>query len=630
MGPFTPLSICSRNEEFAALGALSTRTILHVITSLRSGRAASMLTCLAVTEVGARTVRHVVISLTEDGVHGSKLQRAGVELHCLGLSDFLRLPRALFRLTGLMRNIEPDVVMTWLYHADLLGTLAAIASGVGPRRVVWNRSCSSLGIRGVPGLLLTRLSPLPSAILWNSRLQRQAYESLGYRPRRWLRVPNRTRRATSTLIAYRQVWQFVCGAPDLVLDRETRLERARLQRGRSNATFIAITGSSLKSTTTKMLSHILSGVAPTRDQVAYNRMSACIQTLTDAASGFDYVVCEIGTHRPGDLKPMVDLLQPSIGIVTLVGLEHYSNFRTQDAIAQEKATLIDALPQDGLAILNCDDPHVIAMSSRTKARVLSFGESGGDYVIEKVRGDAPGALQLSIRHGGEHFNIISALTGSHNSVAVAAAFCCAHQLGVPPSLIQDRIASFTPLFGRCSVHRVEHGPIFILDTHKGPYYSFYFPISMMSQFNAPRKRIVVGQISDAGNTNPKYRDVYRAARDVADQVIFVGDNAHRSKATAEEIALGRFVEKRSVKEAAEFLKDTAIPGEVILVKSAQNLHLERVFLGFTNGVRCWEQECKKKAPCVACGKFGVPFEEHRKHARAKHRSSQMSVPNSTS
>jgi len=44
-----------------------------------------------------------------------------------------------------------------------------------------------------------------------------------------------------------------------------------------------------------------------------------------------------------------------------------------------------------------------------------------------------------------------------------------------------------------------------------------------------------------GNTNPKYRDIYRAARLVADQVIFVGDNAHRSKATAEEIAAGRFV-----------------------------------------------------------------------------------------
>jgi UDP-N-acetylmuramoyl-tripeptide--D-alanyl-D-alanine ligase len=195
-------------------------------------------------------------------------------------------------------------------------------------------------------------------------------------------------------------------------------------------------------------------------------LSACIHTLRDAAAGFDYVVCEIGTHRPGDLKPMVDLLQPCVGVVTLVGLEHYSNFRTQDAVAQEKATLIDALPQDGLAILNHDDPRAIAMSYRTKAKVVSFGESGGDYVIEKVQADAPGALELSIRHGGEHFSVATGLTGSHNSVAVAAAFCCAHQLGIPESLIQDRLASFTPLFGRCSVHRVEHGPLFILDTHK--------------------------------------------------------------------------------------------------------------------------------------------------------------------
>jgi UDP-N-acetylmuramoyl-tripeptide--D-alanyl-D-alanine ligase len=364
-----------------------------------------------------------------------------------------------------------------------------------------------------------------------------------------------------------------------------------------------------------MISHILSGVAPVKAQIYDNNLGSYIRMLTATTADFDYVVCEVATNAPGCIKPIVDLLKPSIGIVTLVGLEHYSKFRTYDAVAQEKAALIEALPQHGLAILNYDDARVASMASRTKARVVTFGESGGDYVISDVQSHIPGELSLSISHGSDRFDIITCLTGPYQSLAVAAAFCCAHQLGVPPSLIQKGIANFRSQPGRCSFHRVEDGPVFILDTHKGPYYSFYLPINMMAQFSAPRKRIVVGQISDAGNTNPKYRDVYRASRLVADQVIFVGDNAHRSKATAEEISVGRFVQKRSVKEAANFIKETAIPGEIILVKSAQNLHLERLFLSFPHAVRCWEQECGKKCPCVSCGKYRLPFEEHKKIKR---------------
>jgi UDP-N-acetylmuramoyl-tripeptide--D-alanyl-D-alanine ligase len=133
-------------------------------------------------------------------------------------------------------------------------------------------------------------------------------------------------------------------------------------------------------------------------------------------------------------------------------------------------------------------------------------------------------------------------------------------------------------------------------------------INMMAEFSAPRRRIVIGQISDyPSNSNKTYRDVYRASRLVADQVIFVGEHSHRSKATAEDIATGRFVEKRSVVDAAAFVKDTAIPGEIILLKSGKLLHLERILLGFEHEVRCWEQRCGRPTNCLLCGSYAIPF-----------------------
>jgi UDP-N-acetylmuramoyl-tripeptide--D-alanyl-D-alanine ligase len=320
---------------------------------------------------------------------------------------------------------------------------------------------------------------------------------------------------------------------------------------------------------------------------------------------------------------MLDLLRPSVGVVTLVGLEHYSAFRTLDAVAEEKSKLVKALPNNGLAILNHDDPRVLAMASGTRARVVTFGSSSRDYRITRTEAAAPGALTVTIAYGGETTEIKTKLTGAHNSLAVAAAFAAAHQLGVSASLIKERLENFEPVFGRCSAHFLENGPVFIVDTCKAPYYSIYLPIKMMEDFRAPRRRIVIGQISDAGNTNPKYRDVYRASRLVADQVIFVGDNAHRSKATAEEIASRRFVEKRSVEEAARFVKETAIPGEIILLKSAPNLHLERIFLNFDNKIRCWEAACGKRRLCPGCGLYGVPFAQHKQYKKEKRKQERL-------
>jgi UDP-N-acetylmuramoyl-tripeptide--D-alanyl-D-alanine ligase len=260
------------------------------------------------------------------------------------------------------------------------------------------------------------------------------------------------------------------------------------------------------------------------------------------------------------------------------------------------------------------------MAQRTKARSVTFGRRGGDYVISNLRCEVPGDLRLTITHAGKAFEIATSFTGAHYSVAVGAAFSCAHQLGVPAAVIVERIASFTPVFGRCSVHRVENGPIFVNDATKAPHHSLGLAFDLMAGFRAPRKRIVLGQISDSSRSDKVYSQAYRAARSVVDQVIFVGKHSHRSKASAEDVAGGRFARFEKVADAADFLKQTAIPGELILLKGAHNLHLERLMLMFFTPVRCWIDACGKKSHCIlqgkeGCGLYGVPFDQHNKARR---------------
>lgn len=115
--------------------------VAHVITGLGSGGAEGFLTRL-VPELGARGVTNTVFSLTDDGVHGENLRQNGVDVCTLGMQPGRPDPRALRRLVRHLDDIRPDVVMTWLYHADLIGGIAGRLAGVP---VVWNIRQSAMG-----------------------------------------------------------------------------------------------------------------------------------------------------------------------------------------------------------------------------------------------------------------------------------------------------------------------------------------------------------------------------------------------------------------------------------------------------------------------------------------------------
>lgn len=168
--------------------------VVHIITSLGSGGAEHVLYLIASGDRDASNIRHMVISLTGEGLYGPRLREAGVELVCLGMQRGRSPITAFMTLVRTIRRLQPDVMMTWLYHADLMGTLAARLAGA--RRIVWNIRCSDMDFdRYAPTTrrivkVLARLSRVPWAIAANSEAGRRAHESLGYRPKRWVYLPN--------------------------------------------------------------------------------------------------------------------------------------------------------------------------------------------------------------------------------------------------------------------------------------------------------------------------------------------------------------------------------------------------------------------------------------------------------
>lgn len=162
-------------------------TVLHLITGLETGGAEGMLARLA-TGSDRNRFRHVVVSMTGPGTMGAAIAEAGIPVRVLGIKRNVPDPIGLLRLRRVLREFRPDILQTWLYHADLLG-LAAWRLGWAPR-LVWNvRSTETVGST-VVRRLLAHWSALPDAVIVNSLEGQRFHEALGYQPRRWVYLPN--------------------------------------------------------------------------------------------------------------------------------------------------------------------------------------------------------------------------------------------------------------------------------------------------------------------------------------------------------------------------------------------------------------------------------------------------------
>ncbi len=172
---------------------MRTIKIIHVITGLLVGGAETMLYQL-VARLDRAIFHNIVVSLGDLGVMGSRIRDLGIPVFALGLHPSRPNPLPFLHLLSLLRRERPQILQTWLYHADLLGLLAGQMAGVPA--IVWNIRCSEMrkddfsqGLSLVIWML-AKLSPWPQAIITNSLAGQLDHERFGYRARRWTIIPN--------------------------------------------------------------------------------------------------------------------------------------------------------------------------------------------------------------------------------------------------------------------------------------------------------------------------------------------------------------------------------------------------------------------------------------------------------
>ncbi|MBE94419.1 glycosyltransferase [Marinobacter sp.] len=169
-----------------------TKKVVHIITGLNDGGAEGVLTRLC---LHSEQAQHVVISLMDEGKYGPLLSRSGVTVHCLEMNPGKPSIVRFFRLIRVIREEQPDLVQTWMYHADLLGGIAARLAGV--RRVFWSIRHSTLekGKSKRSTIMIARLCAIlsgwvPDEIICCANKARYVHKDIGYSARKLSVIPN--------------------------------------------------------------------------------------------------------------------------------------------------------------------------------------------------------------------------------------------------------------------------------------------------------------------------------------------------------------------------------------------------------------------------------------------------------
>lgn len=382
--------------------------------------------------------------------------------------------------------------------------------------------------------------------------------------------------------------------------RAARLWRSHL----SSAVFVGVTGSAGKSMTKELLAAILATAGECRKNPGNrNRVYQVARTILLTRPRHRFCVAEVATGAPGQIADSASILQPSIAVVTTIGDDHHAAFGSRDEIAREKAALVAALPDDGIAVLNADDPLVDAMAELTRGRVVRYGfGSSADFRASEVTGVWPERLSFTLTHDGRAWRVTTRLIGRHWVPSVLAALAGGGAAGIPVAAAVAAVATVEPMPGRLNAVEFPSGVTFLRDDCKAPLWSISLLCRLVGESRARRKIFILGTISDfRGDDSRGVTQAARRVREVADIALFVGSRASHSlklKQGEDDTTLRAF---SGIRELNEYLRAILQPSDLVVSKGSGKVdHLERLVIDQTTRVSCWRDNCGVELECTQC------------------------------
>ena len=353
-------------------------------------------------------------------------------------------------------------------------------------------------------------------------------------------------------------------------------------RQRFDPLVVGITGSIAKTSTKEAVAAVLGADRETlRSEGNRNNEIGLPLTLLRLGPQHAAAVLEMGMYVGGEIADLAAMARPSIGVVTAVQPVHLSRIGSLEAVERAKGELLEALPGDGVAVLNADDPIVDRMDRRTAARSLRYGFSEqADVMADEVRSVGTAGMRFRLRTPlGIRQVAISSLgrLSVHNAAAGAA-------VGVAAGVSLETIVRGLET-GWSAAHRVAlvrlRGATVIDDSYNASPASMRAALEVLA--GLPGRRVaVLGTMLELGEDHdPGHLAVGEAAGGIVQLLIVVGPEARgiADGALAAGLAPDRILHVEDAESALDALRPRLRDDDTILVKASRGLALDRVVDG---------------------------------------------------
>ncbi len=297
------------------------------------------------------------------------------------------------------------------------------------------------------------------------------------------------------------------------------------------------------------------------------------------------LVLEMGVDKTGDMDYLLSIVKPDIAVLTNIGISHYEFFKSVEAVAEEKGKLVEALTQNGTAILNADNDLAKQQANKATnkgAKVITYGFSDSDVrlKIDSENFIAPASTNFEIITHYNNFKATVKAIGLPHLSAAAAAVAVGLNLNISQEDIIKGLGKYKPMVGRLNFLAGIKKTTIIDDSYNSSPDSVKAAIQVMKRIPQQKKIVILGGMLELGDISQDFHEqIGEVVADLnPDKFYAVGElaNAMLDGAVAAGYPEIKTIWFKNSQVAKDAIRDQIEPESIILIKGSQGVRMERI------------------------------------------------------
>ncbi len=294
----------------------------------------------------------------------------------------------------------------------------------------------------------------------------------------------------------------------------------------------------------------------------------------------------MGVDRPGDMDYLVSIARPDISVITNIGLSHYQYFKEAGKLENEKGKLAEALPSNGILIVNADNKSAFEQKRKTKAKILSYGIiKPADINFLNVKEDLSQPLagvstNFSVKTPTQSFAAITRTLGLPHLSSLCAAVSVAEALKMDKELIIKGIKEYKPTPGRLNVISGIKRTVIIDDTYNAAPDSTRAALGLLAKFPGNNKVAVLGDMLELGAlSETEHQKIGALVSEMKIQkFITIGPEGKIMAAAAAQNGMdkNKILSFDASTQSLNAVQNLLEPGSIILIKGSQGMRMEKI------------------------------------------------------